>query len=207
MAKKAKKEKKAKRDKKEGDSLKLYTTVMGVLVLFMGGLYFYINGVREDYAAGNVRLEALMTGKGLPLTFDDRPQTIPALALEVEKYSLTYAEAGTDELTIPAQYMNNLITRSKLRQIRAGQEVRTGGGGGSYMTVSQDFELDSMTGGPVALWQLLHLVHAVEAQRWRYKVSELRWRVADENDNAQRPYDKIRSPLITVAIRGAIREQ
>ncbi len=187
-----------------GDSLKSYTIVMALLVVVMGGLCFTIDGTRRAYAEANARLERDMTGKGLPRT-TRRPQTIPDLAYEVERFAHTYEQAGdSGSGHISTDMMARVTTAARLKMTYDSRENSEKSG--NYETVKRKFEFESMSGGKPAIWQLLTLMYNIES-RGRYRVSEVSWQVADENDNPTAPYDRIRKPRIEVSLRGPIRSE
>lgn len=193
--------------RKEGDPLKMYTLVMAVLVVVMAVLYFIIDAKRAEYEAANVRAERDMTGKGMPSTLDEGPRTIPDLALAVERLSSTYRQAsgGVGLGHISQALMDQYATNVRLRQIYASRERATPNQQGRYETVTQNFEYESMTGGPPEVSRVLGLLYNVESQG-RYRVSELTWSVADSKANPTTPFDKVKKPKITVALRGPILE-
>lgn len=195
----------------EGDPLKMYTLVMTLLVVVMAVLYFVIDGQREEYAAANVRAERYMTGKGLCLGPGElgEPRTVPDLAVQIERLSKAYAQAsgGTGPLTgIPQAMMTQAATAAGLKQVYGSaereQKNRAGRGGG-YRTVTQNFEYEDESGGPPPLWKLLELLYRIES-RGRFRVSEVSWTIADEAENSQEPYARVKQPRITVALRGPL---
>jgi hypothetical protein len=190
---------------KKGDAVKSYTLVMTLLVIVMGVLYFVIDGTRKDYEEANVQLEKYMTGKGLPVTMDDRPRTFPDLASKVEQLSHTYGEAaggGGVDKGIPASMMVAVASNAGLRQVYASGE-RTDKSS-NYVTISQKFEYAGNTSEFPEIWRLLTLLYNIES-RGRYRVTEVRWQAADIADDAQAPFDKIKKPNVEVSIRGPIR--
>ena len=197
----------ARRAKKEGDPLKMYTVVMALLVIVMAVLYFVIDGKRKDYEEANAKAERFMTGKGLKIDLDDRPKTIPDMALQVERLSTTYEQAagGTnlDQRGISQAFMNNAATIVGLRQIYASRERSTPNRAGNYETVTQNFEYEAMAGGSPEVWRVLSLLYNIESQS-RYRVSEVSWTTEDAKENPTPPFDRVRKPRITVALRGPI---
>ena len=189
----------------KGDPLKSYTILMTLLVIVMAVLYFMIDGTRKDYAEANARLERDMTGQGLRRTSSGRPQTIPELAYEVERFAHTYEQAGdTGGGGISTDMMARVTTAARLKMTYDSRENREKSG--NYETVKRKFEFESMSGGKPAIWQLLTLMYNIES-RGRYRVSEVTWQVADENDNPTAPFDRIKKPRIEVSLRGPIRSE
>ena len=190
--------------KKDGDPLKMYTIVMSLLVVVMAVLYFVIDTKRKVYVEANKRAEKYMTGKGLPATLDDSPRTVPDMALTVERLSHTYEQAagGTDlgKRGISLAFMNNAATIVGLRQIYASRERVAPNKTKGYETTTQNFEYEAMAGGPPEVWRVLSMLYNIESQS-RYRVSEVSWTVADQKANPTPPFDKVKKPRITVALR------
>ena len=96
--------------------------------------------------------------------------------------------------------------RVGLRQKGAGRERVEPNRARKYETVSQNFDYGAADGTDVvALWQVLGLLYNIESQT-RYRVSELGWQVAEENENPAPPFDKSKRVQIQVALRGPILE-
>ena len=192
-------------ERKDGDALKLYTVVMAVLVIVMGILYFVIDGKRKDFEAANVRVERYMTGKGMPLQPEGKPQNFSQLALAVERLSKDLADAtggeGMDGGHISKAFLEQQATNSGLTQTWASRERSTPGGQGKYETLTSRIDYGSSGSGPVAVWQLLRLMYLIEGQRRLYRVSEVSWQVADRKDNPEPPFDRIKNPKIEVSLR------
>ena len=195
MAKKSK--------EKEGDALKLYTIFMALLVLVMAVLLFIIDGVRKDFVTANAEVERYMEVEGEGRNPEDAPTSIPDLAWEVDTLSKRYRRAsggGAIGRSIPTAMMEKIATQSRLKQTYASGErsPRTG----DYMTISQKFEFNGVGDVPPTQGQLLSMLWNVESRgEGRYRVTEVNWQVADMKDNPTPPFDKIRKPQITVALR------
>ena len=191
--------------KKEGDPLRMYTLVMGVLVVVMAVLYFVIDGKRQDYAAANARAEQFMTGKGLRPSTSETPQTIPDLALAVERLAVTFGQAaGTTglERAISRELMDTQAQRVRLRNKGAGRERSEPNRARKYVTISNTFDYGALDETDVvAVWQVLGLLYNIESQT-RYRVGELSWQVAEEAENPTEPFDKVKRVQIQVALRG-----
>ena len=180
---------------RETDPLKMYTVVMALLVVVMAVLWVVINNKRETFEKANVRAEQLMTGKGLRSTgIDDRPRTIPDLALAVERLSYTYDQAtgggGIDKggRHISQEMMETVAVAAGLHQAGSSGERPTPNRARGYETVSQSFDYESMSGGALEVWRLLTLLYNVES-RGRYRVSEVGWEVAEGKDNYRKGLD------------------
>ena len=193
---------------RETDPLKMYTVVMALLVIVMAVLWVVINKKRETYAKANARAEQLMTGKGLRSRgIDDSPKTIPDLALAVERLSYTYDQAtgggGIDKggRHISQEMMETVAVAAGLHQVGSSGERPTPNRARGYETVSQSFDYESMSGGPLEVWRLLTLLYNIES-RGRYRVSEVGWEVAEGKDNLEEPFDKVKRSRIEVALRG-----
>jgi hypothetical protein len=197
-------------EKKEGDPLRMYTLVMGVLVVVMGVLYFVIDAKRKDYAAANAAAEQYMTGKGLRPSSSETPQTIPDLALAVERLSVTFGQAAGAtglERAISRELMDTQAQRVGLRQKGAGRERMEPNRARKYVTISNTFDYGAPDGGDVvAVWQVLGLLYNIESQT-RYRVSELSWQVAEETENPEPPFDRVKRVQIQVALRAPALEE
>jgi len=191
---------------READPLKMYTVVMALLVLVMAVLYVVINNKRKSYEQANARAETLMTGKGLRLGTDEKPRTIPDLALAVERLSLTYEQAsGGSGLDghISQEMMDTVATHAGVHQSGSSGERTTQNKPRGYETVTQRFDYESMAGGPVEVWRILTLLYNIES-RGRYRVSEVTWEVADEKEDQEPPFDLVKRVSLEVALRRPI---
>jgi len=195
---------------RETDPLKMYTVVMALLVIVMAVLWVVINNKREKFEQANIRAEQLMTGKGLRSRgLDDSPRTIPDLALAVERLSYTYDQAtgggGIDKggRHISQEMMETVAVHAGLHQAGSSGERPTPNRARGYETVTQSFDYESMSGGPLEVWRLLTLLYNIES-RGRYRVSEVSWEVADPKDNLEEPFDKVKRSRVEVALRGPI---
>lgn len=190
--------------RKEGDPLKMYTIVMALLVVVMTVLYLFIDGQRAEYEKANVRAERLMTGKGQRITIDDKPRTIPDMALAVERLSFTYEQAagGTDMggRNISTARMASWAKVVGLRQVYASRERSEPNRNKGYETITQNFEYEAEAGGDPEVWRVLSLLYNIESQS-RYRVSEVSWGVSDQKTNPTPPFDKVKKPRVTVALR------
>ena len=188
---------------KDADALKLYTIFMALLVLVMAVLYFIIDGVRKDFVKANAEVKRFMDVEGEDRDPDDEPWTIPDLAWEVDTLSKRYRRAsggGAIGRSIPTSMMKTIATAVKLEQTYASGErsPRTG----DYMTISQKFEYTGLGGNPPTQAQLMSMLWNIESRgEGRYRVTEVNWEVADKKENPVAPFNKIRKPQITVALR------
>lgn len=193
---------------RETDPLKMYTVVMALLVVVMAVLWVVINKKREKFEKANVRAEQLMTGKGLRSSgINNAPRTIPDLALEVERLSFTYDQAtgggGIEKggRHISQEMMETVASHAGLHQAGSSGERPTPNRARGYETITQSFDYESMSGGPLEVWRLLTLLYNIES-RGRYRVSEVSWEVADQKDSQEPPFDKVKRSRVEVALRG-----
>lgn len=191
-------------ERKEGDALKMYTVVMGLLVVVMAVLYFVIDARRDEYAQANAEAERWMTGKGQRLTLDDTPQTYPDLALEVERLSASFSEAsGGSGLSrnISQEIMERAATAAGLRIKYASRERNTPNNAGRYVTISVRYDFGAQSGEDVVeIWRVLTLLYNIEVTS-RYRVSEVTWQVADPNEDPDPPYDLVKRVQLEVSLR------
>jgi hypothetical protein len=193
-------------EKKPGDPLKAYCYVLGFLLLFLLGIWWFkIRVERDAYAAANVRAEQYLTGKGLRKSPDDEPVTIPDIAYNVEKFVETYKSSlsdGGNAPGIPLELVSKMasnagMTQDGVQTERTEQNVNAG-----YETRSRVFDYKT----PVNLKNLLTLVYNIET-RGRYRVNEIRWQIADKKDNSAPPFHAITKPVIKVAVRTPIQRK
>jgi hypothetical protein len=185
-------------EKKQGDAVKSYTLVMSLLVVVMGVLYFVLDGDRRAYAEANARLERDMSVQ----SGDGPPRSFPDLAYAVEQLSRKFFEAtgGSGRgLQIPLETMGGAAASVNLRAKTTGSEQEDKSA--DYVTVSRKFEYVQQSGSDPAIWQLLGLLYNIES-RGRYRVRDLSWRMAEVTEDVEPPFDMIKPPSITVAIRG-----
>jgi hypothetical protein len=185
------------------DPLKAYCLVLAVLVLVLGFFYLKISGERADYESANAVAERLLTARPSEEE-DEEPYSIPSLAWQMERYVASYKEAagggGGLQEGIPAQMMTLMETEAGVTPERALREVsetkvknRT-----TVKTITQQFDYKSTT-----LRNLLTLSYNIES-RGRYRVSDIRWQLADPKENSQPPFHMISKPSIKVAVRSLV---
>ena len=185
------------------DPLKAYCIVLGLLIGFLGFLYFKFSGERSDYETANARAEGLLTGKGMgrTTTSTGTPVVIPDLAYQVEQFVATYRDAAKEGPIgpgIPATMMAKLETEVGVEEERALREITEEKRDRGYKTTTQQFDFK-----PTNLQRLLALAYNIEG-RGRYRVSDIRWQLADPRDNSEPPFNKINKPSIKVSVRTAI---
>jgi hypothetical protein len=186
------------------DPLKAYCIVLGLLIGFLGFLYFKFSGERSDYQSANSRAEGLVTGKGMVRASDGRSLVIPEIAYDVERLVATYrdtAKEGPIGANIPQTMMTKLETEAGIEEERAGREQVDEKKEQGYRTVTQQFDYK-----PTNLQRLLVLCYNIET-RGRYRVSDIRWQLAESKENSEPPFNRIAKPVIKVAVRTAIQKE
>jgi hypothetical protein len=188
------------------DPLKAYCIVLGLLIGFLGFLYFKFAGERADYEAANARAEPLLTGKGMAKASDGRPLVIPELAYDVERFVATYRDTakegpGAVGGGIPQTMMAKVETDAGVEEERALREQVDEKKDRGYKTITQQFDYK-----PTNLQRLLALAYNIEG-RGRYRVSDIRWQLAEPKDNSEPPFNRISKPMIKVSVRSAIAKE
>ncbi len=188
-----------------GDHLKYYCVVFGILVVVIAVVAFQQRSKLNAYKLATKQTRALLMAKGT--TKDGRPRGVGDLAVEVEKFVEGYkeslggadGEAGKD---IGIGISTQMITRSgrdvQMVYTFAGQEQDDPNRSKGYRTRSREF-----TYGLSTLDQLTKLCWNIEALG-RYRVSEIRWKLADKRVNTERPFFKVTKPVIRVGYRSPL---
>jgi hypothetical protein len=195
----AKKKKSADDLAPKGDHLKYYCVVFGILVVVIAVVAFQQKGTLEEYRKANVFAERLLTGRGMPeKTIEGRPNKIADLAIEVEKFVQGFkksvgTQAGTEGISV--KQMETAAFNVNMKQKSAGAENDEPNRGKGFRTRSRDFTYESAT-----LEQLTTLAWNIEALG-RYRVFEMRWKLADKKENSKPPYNLVNRPSIKVGYR------
>lgn len=185
-----------------GDHLKYYCVVFGILVVVIAVVAFQQRTKLNAYKLANKQTRALLMAKGT--TKDGRPRGVGDLAVEVEKFVQGYKESlgGAEDEGSVDGISTKMITRSG-REVQmvytfAGQEQDDPNRSKGYRTRSREF-----TYGLSTLDQLTKLCWNIEALG-RYRVSEIRWKLADKRINTERPFFKVSKPVIRVGYRSPL---
>ncbi|MDA1194332.1 MAG: hypothetical protein O2894_04040 [Planctomycetota bacterium] len=192
------KEKKVKDDDAapQGDHLKYYCVVFGVLVVVVGVVALMQRNKLNAYRAANQQARVALKATGT--TSDGRPLGIGELAVEVEKFVQGYRASSGDGATgegISNVRMQSAEEAVKVTREWAGREDDTPDQGKGFRTKSREFKYQDCT-----LEQLVTLVRNIE-QLGRYRVYEMRWDLADAKLNSQPPHHLVSKPSIKVGFR------
>jgi len=185
-----------------GDHLKYYCIVFGILVVVIAVVLIQQRGKLKAYERANAQARALLLAKGT--TRDGRPRGISDLAVEVEKFVQGYKnsrtgvgdDAGTEGISTKAIEVAG--RNVQMLYTFAGQETTDDNRSKGFRTRSREF-----TYGPANLERLTTLCQNIEA-RTRYRVSEIRWKLADKKVNSEPPYFKVNKPVIRVGYRSPL---
>lgn len=186
--------------KKSGDPLKYYCIVFGLLILVVGFVYFKLQGQLEDYKLANRKAGQYLTGKGLAdVDGRGRPNKLSELALGVDRMVKGYAQSiGTSESGdsgISQKTMDAAQRSAQVTMFRSGRETIDENKAQGYVDISKEFVYEETT-----LKNLIALTFNVE-ELGRYRVTEIRWQLRDENKNSTAPFWFIQRPSIRVAFR------
>ncbi len=184
----------AKGPKQEGDWLKYYCIVFGLLIVVVGVLYFKIKGERAEYEKANSLAKQFLT---TPKTDrDGRPTDIPNLALEIKQFVDAYqgAVGGDTSGSISTTVVDRAATKANMTGLGAGSERRDPNLSKGYETISRDF-----TYKPADLERLIKLMYNIEVRR--YRVYDVRWQLAEEKLQTPAPKNKIIKSVIKVGFR------
>lgn len=187
--------------KKSGDPLKYYCIVFGLLILVVGFVYFKLRNELKDYKAANRYAEKYLTGKGLPATDSrERPNKLADLALSIDNMVKGYAQAvggGGDGgvIGISETTMKRAEDQAKVRRFSGAAERRDENKSRGYLDIYREFVYEETT-----LENLIALMFNVE-ELGRYRVTEVRWALRDEKNNAEPPFTLIQKPSIKVSFR------
>jgi hypothetical protein len=185
----------------KGDHLKYYCVVFGILVAVIAVVAIQQKGKLDDFRAANAHAERLLTGKGMPATTrDGRPNSLPDLAVDIQKLVQGFKKSMGDEGVastegISQKRMKAAAFAVNMTQTYAGPEQDDPNRGKRWRTLSREF-----TYGPATLEQLTKLIWNIES--WgRYRVFELRWKLAPEKENPYPPGHRVSKPVIKVGYR------
>ena len=181
----------------KGDHLKYYCIVFSILVIVILVVAIQQRNALDRYKRASIQAKGLLTAQGR--TSRGRPRGIGDLAIEVEKFVKGYRESvGEDDESgegISVKRMERAEMSVAMKNIYASPEQDDPNQSKGYRTRSREF-----TYGPCNLDQFTKLVWNIE--NWgRYRVYELRWKLADKNENSQPPYNRITKPVIRVGYR------
>ena len=185
----------------KGDHLKYYCIVFGILVVVIAVVAFQQRGKLNAYKRANAQARAALMAKGT--TPDGRPRAIGDLAVEVEKFVQGYKEslgsAGDEGVDgISTRMIQKAGSDTEMMYQFAGTEQDDPNRAKGFRTRSREFTYNLST-----LDQLTKLVWNIEALG-RYRVFELRWKLADKKVNAEPPYFKVNKPVIRVGYRSPL---
>jgi len=186
----------------QGDHLKYYCIVFGILVVVIAVVLIQQRSKLKAFTRANAQARALLLAKGA--TRDGRPRGISDLAVEVEKFVQGYKnsrggagdDAGAEGISTKAIEMAGRDIQMKYTY--AGQEQPDDNRSKGYRTRSREF-----TYGPTTLDRLTKLCWNIESLT-RYRVSEIRWKLADKKTNTEPPYYKVNKPVIRVGYRSPL---
>lgn len=186
-----------------GDHLKYYCIVFGILVVVIAVVAIQQKGKLEDYRLANSQARAALKAKGT--TPDGRPRGIGDLAVEVEKfvqgYKASLGGAGTeggDGISTRMITKAGGVDGANMRYQFAGTEQDDPNRSKGFRTRSREF-----TYGLSTLDQLVTLAWNIEALG-RYRVFEIRWKLADKKINSEPPFFKVNKPVIRVGYRSPL---
>lgn len=187
----------------DGDWLKYYCIVFGLLILVVGVLYFKINGDLEDYRVANKRAERDITGKGMAVKRDrdDNPTVMNDIATEVWQYVSAFRDAGgtSGGSDISDALMASAAGEAQMTQTFASSVRIDKVASKNYQTIYRDFQYQACT-----LEQLIALMWNIENQNPRLRVEDVTWNLADSKVNSEPPYNRITKPKIRVSFREPI---
>ena len=178
-----------------GDHLKYYCIVFGILVIVIGVVALTQRSTLEDYRLANKQSYALLMEQGT--TSDGRPRALGDLAVEVEKFVKGFEQSSGGDASegISTSRMKEAEFAVQLEHTYAGPENKEPNRGKGYETTSREF-----TFGDATLEQLVKLIWNIES--WgRYRVFEVRWKLAEKKENSEPPFNRITKPVIKVGFR------
>jgi hypothetical protein len=180
------------------DPLKAYCWIFLALVVALGVYYIKTRNSRRAIQAANKTAEGWFT-ESTNTTYD-RPNDIPSIAFEVERYADAFeASGGETENVISLAKMDALATQSRMRRSgnrSAPPEPNSRG----YQTITESYDYD-----PDTLDHLIILAFNVESTT-RYRVMEMDWALLPEKENNQMPFHRIGRSSLKVAFRTALRK-
>lgn len=181
----------------KSDHLKYYCVVFAILVLVITFVAFKQRGQLEAYQKASAQAKRLLTATGKDSR--GRPKGIGELAIEVEKFVKGYrASVGgdTDEGEgISVKQMERAEVSVNMKNSYASREQDDRHPNKGYRTRSREF-----TYGPSSLDQLTKLVYNIE-KLGRYRVYEIRWKLAAPTENSKPPFNRVTKPAIRVGVR------
>jgi len=191
---------------KKGDHLKYYCVVFGILVLVITVVAFQQRSTLNDYKVANQQARAALLAKGT--TADGRPRAIGDLAVEVEKFVQGYKDslggAGDEDdagIGISTKAIERAGRDVQMMYTSAGTEQDDPNRSKGYRTRSREFTYPMAT-----LDQLTKLVWNIEY--WgRYRVFEIRWKLAEKKENSEPPFYRVNKPVIRVGYRSPLTKQ
>ena len=185
----------------KGDHLKYYCVVFGILVLVIAVVALQQRSKLNAYRLANTQSRAALMAKGS--TPDGRPRGLTDLAVEVEKFVQGYKDslggAGAEGVDgISTRTIEKAGRDTAMMYQFAGTEQDDPNRSKGFRTRSREF-----TYGISTLDQLTKLAWNIEALG-RYRVFEIRWKLADKKINTEPPFFKINKPVIRVGYRSPL---
>jgi len=181
----------------KGDHLKYYCIVFAILVIVILVVAIQQRSTLQRYQRANKQAQNLLKAAGR--TARGRPRGIGDLAIEVEKFVKGYKESvggeGDTGDGISVKRMERAEMGVNMKNIYASPEQDDPHPSKGYRTRSREF-----TYGPCNLEQFTKLIWNIE-RIGRYRVYELRWKLADKKVNALAPFNRISKPVIRVGYR------
>ena len=180
----------------KNDHLKYYCIVFALLVVVITVVAFKQRSKLEAYQTASARARHLLTATGKDSR--GRPRAIGELAVEVEKFVKGYkdsvgGDSGDDGISLKA--MERAEREVNMTNSYASREDDDRAPNKGYRTRSREFSYGDST-----LEQLTKLVWNIE-NLGRYRVYEIRWKLADERVNSQPPFNRVKKPVIRVGVR------
>jgi len=199
----ARKDKKAKDPGAQGDPLKLYCIVFGILIVVVGIAALQRRSTLKDYERANLLAHNMLVAQGR--TNDGRPRAVGELAVEVEKFVQGFQKSMGDGKSggssISTTKMKQAEFKVHMEHSYASPENDVPNRGKGYRTRSREF-----TYNPASLDQLTKLIWNIEALG-RYRVFELRWKLGDKRTNSEAPFNRVTKPVIKVGFRQPITKE
>jgi hypothetical protein len=181
----------------QSDPLKLYCIVFGILIVVVGIAALQRRSTLKSYQMANRAAHNMLVAKGR--TPDGRPLAVGELAVEVEKFVQGFQKSVGDGESggsgISTTKMKAAEFQVHMEHSYASPENDTPNRGKGFRTRSREF-----TYNPATLDQLTRLIWNIE-KNGRYRVFELRWKLADKKTNSEPPYNRVTKPVLKVGFR------
>ena len=192
---------------KSGDFLRYYVIVMGLMALALGVLLFKSHSTKKEFEQANALAKAQFGTPDGPGSRDDqKPTTITALAVGVNKYLATYREA-----TLKTGDSGPTITHKTVADRAEGLSLSVKNTGGEQVNKNNAKRYEevslTVTFEPTDIERLVKFMYNIESESTGLRILDFRWELRPDKENPYEPGvlgkfgNQISSPQVKIGRR------